>query len=112
MATVEDLQRQIMSLDPAQAAQLADWIVIAVPRNRQVARGIEVDPRVCGGDPRIARTRIPVWTLEEARRLGASEATLLLDFPSLRAEDLVNAWNYVARHREEIEEQILANDLT
>jgi uncharacterized protein (DUF433 family) len=72
--------------------------------------GIESSPEVCGGEPRIAGTRIPVWTLEQARRLGASEADLLRDFPGLRAADLVNAWTYVAAHRAEIEEQIRANE--
>ena len=36
--------------------------------------GIESTPEVCGGDPRIAGTRIPVWTLEQYRRLGLTEA--------------------------------------
>ena len=68
--------------------------------------GIESNPGVHGGDPCIVRTRIPVWLLEQARRLGASEADLLLDYPSLRAEDLVNAWAYVRAHRDEIDRLI------
>jgi uncharacterized protein (DUF433 family) len=59
-----------------------------------------------GGDPCIVRTRIPVWLLEQYRRLGASEADLLVNYPSLRAEDLVNAWAYVRSHRGEIDRQI------
>jgi len=42
----------------------------------------------------------------QARRLGASEADLLRSYPTLRAEDLANAWAYYRAHREEIEEQI------
>jgi uncharacterized protein (DUF433 family) len=72
--------------------------------------GIECTPEVCGGEPRITGTRIPVWVLEQARRLGTSEADLLRDFAGLRAADLVNAWSYVAMHRAEIEEQIAANE--
>ncbi len=72
--------------------------------------GIESTPEVCGGDPRISGTRIPVWTLEQARRLGAREADLLLDFPNLRATDLVNAWSYVSEHPDEIDAQIRANE--
>ena len=45
--------------------------------------GIEKNPGVCGGAARIAGTRIPVWQLVEARALGASEAEILVDFPSL-----------------------------
>ena len=68
--------------------------------------GIESTPGVQGGDPCIVRTRIPVWVLEQARRLGVTEAELLLDYPSLRAADLVNAWAYVRAHRIEIDRQI------
>ncbi len=72
--------------------------------------GIESAPGVCGGEPRIAGTRIPVWVLEQARRLGATEADLLRSYPTLRAEDLVNAWAYVRSHRDEIERQISENE--
>ena len=60
--------------------------------------GIEVTPGVSGGEPRIAGTRIPVWILEQARRLGTSEADLLRSYPVLRAEDLANAWAYARAH--------------
>ncbi len=63
-----------------------------------------------GGEPRIVRTRIPVWVLVEARRLGSSEADLLRNYPSLRAEDLVNAFGYYRAHRDEIEQQIRENE--
>ena len=56
--------------------------------------GIEKKDGVSGGSACIVRTRIPVWTLELARRNGLSEAQLLFDWPSLRAADLVNAWSY------------------
>ena len=72
--------------------------------------GIESQPGVCGGEPCIMRTRIPVWVLEQARRLGTSEAVLLRAYPTLRAEDLTNAWAYVRSNREEIERKICANE--
>ena len=65
--------------------------------------GIESTPEVCGGNPRIAGTRISVWCLEQYRRLGLTDAQILAAFPSLRAADLVNAWVYVADHSVEIE---------
>ena len=68
--------------------------------------GIESRAEVCGGDPCIVRTRIPVWVLEQARRLGAGDAELLKMYPSLRAEDLANAWAFVRSHRAEVERQI------
>jgi uncharacterized protein (DUF433 family) len=71
---------------------------------------IESRPGVAGGDPCIVRTRIPVWLLEQARRLGTSEAELLKSYPTLRAEDLANAWAYVRSHCGEIEQQIDENE--
>ena len=72
--------------------------------------GIESRPEVCGGEPCIVRTRIPVWLLDQARRLGTSEADLLRSYPTLRAEELVHAWAYVRAHRDEIEQQIRDNE--
>jgi len=72
--------------------------------------GIDTDPAVCGGEACITRTRIPVWLLVSARRLGASEAALLQAYPTLRAEDLVNAWAYAQLHRAELDEQIHAHE--
>ena len=47
--------------------------------------------------------------LEQARRLGRTEAELLGIYPTLRAEDIVHAWAYVRAHRDEIEQQIRDN---
>ena len=63
-----------------------------------------------GGVPCITRTRIPVWLLEQARRLGTSEADLLRDYPTLTVQDLASAWNFVRSHRTEIDGQIEANE--
>ena len=76
----------------------------------RLGSGIETTPGVCGGDARVAGTRIPVWTLEQYRRLGLSEARILEAFPGLRAADLVNAWSYVASHADEIERLIRENE--
>ena len=40
------------------------------------------------------------------RTLQEAEKLLLRSYPTLRAEDLANAWAYYRAHREEIEEQI------
>ena len=47
--------------------------------------------------------------LEQARRLGTSEAELLRAYPTLRAEDLTNAWAYVRSHQQEIDDNIRGN---
>lgn len=67
-------------------------------------------PDVCGGSARIIRTRIPVWVLEQFRRLGTSEADLLKAYPSLRAIDLVAAWQYADSHIEEMDREIRENE--
>jgi uncharacterized protein (DUF433 family) len=72
--------------------------------------GLRVPRASVGGEPCIVRTRIPVWVLVQARRLGTSEADLLRSYPTLRAEDLANAWAYARAHQEEIEQQIFANE--
>lgn len=72
--------------------------------------GIESTPGVCGGEPCIIRTRIPVWVLEQTRREGVSESEIPRNFPTRRAEDLANAWVFVASHSDEIDNQIRENE--
>lgn len=71
---------------------------------------VERNPEVCGGEPCIVGTRIPVWLLVQARQLGTSEADLLRCYPSLSAEDLAEAWAYYRAHPEEIERQIARSE--
>ncbi len=107
MTTLTDIERELPTLSAGEKAQLLQWIVRDLG---QAFPGIEKTPGVCGGEPCIVRTRIPVWILERGRQLGSSEADLLRAYPTLRAQDLVNAWAYVDAHREEIEQQIREND--
>jgi uncharacterized protein (DUF433 family) len=106
MTTLHDFEKQLESLSRAEKVQLLQWVARDLG---DAFPGITSTPGVCGGEPCIVRTRIPVWVLEEAYRLGVSEADLLRSYPSLRAEDLANAWAYVRVHREEIERQIHEN---
>ncbi|MBI4558589.1 MAG: DUF433 domain-containing protein [Candidatus Hydrogenedentes bacterium] len=91
-------------------AEKARLLQVLVQDLGEAFPGIDSAPDVCGGEPCIVRTRIPVWLLERARRLGTSEAKLLHIYPTLRAEDLVNAWAYVRAHSDEIERQIQENE--
>jgi uncharacterized protein (DUF433 family) len=72
---------------------------------------IEKTAGVCGGAARIAGTRIPVWQLVEARNMGVSEAQLLIDYPRLKAVNLVDAWAYALAHPAEIDAEIRANEV-
>ena len=103
MGVVQEAEALLDRMSRAEKAQLLQVVARDIG---EAFPGIESNPGVVGGDPCIVRTRIPVWLLEQARRLGASEADLLADYPSLRAEDLVNAWAYVRAHRDEIDRLI------
>ena len=107
MSTLQELEKRLASLSLGEKAQLLQWVVRDVGGGFP---GIDCTPGVCGGEPCIVRTRIPIWILERARQLGTSEAELLGAYPTLRAQDLVNAWAYVAGHHEEIARQIVENE--
>ena len=73
--------------------------------------GIRCTPGVCGGDPCIRWTRIPVWLLVQSRQLGASDEEILEDYPTLSQDDLDNAWAYYKLHQAEIDQQIASQEL-
>jgi uncharacterized protein (DUF433 family) len=105
--TLDEAQQLLTGMSRAEKAQLLRWVVQDLG---DAYPGIESRPDVCGGEPCIVRTRIPVWLLVQAHNLGTSEADLLKAYPTLRAEDLANAWAFFRGHREEIERQILENE--
>ncbi len=107
MSALQDAEQALATMTRAEKAQLLRWVVNDLG---DAFPGIESTPGVSGGEPRIVRTRIPIWVLEQARRLGVSEADLLRSYPTLRAEDLVNAWAYVRANRTEINQQIQENE--
>ena len=103
MNALQEAEKLLPILTRAEKAQLLQWVVGDLG---DAFPGIENRAGVCGGEPCITRTRIPVWVLEQARRLGASEADILRSYPTLRAEDLAHAWAFVRSHRAEIEAQM------
>jgi uncharacterized protein (DUF433 family) len=105
--SASDREKLLSELTRAEKAELLQWIVKDLGDDFP---GIESKPDVLGGVPCITRTRIPVWLLEQARRLGTSDADLLRDYPTLTVQDLANAWNFVRSHRAEIDAQIEANE--
>lgn len=107
MTNLQQVEALLGTLTPGEKSQL----FVSFARDLSVITpGIESDASVCGGEPCIVRTRIPVWVLAQSRRLGMSEADILKSYPTLRAEDLVNAWAYERSHREEIDRQIAENE--
>ena len=91
ISILQQTERQIRKLSRGEKACLAQWLVADLGDSFP---GIENRPDVCGGEPCIVRTRIPVWLLVQARKLGVSEANLLRSYPTLRAEDIAHAWAY------------------
>jgi len=104
---LEQAEELLGQLTRAEKSQLLKRIVNELS---DLTPGIESRSDVCGGEPCIVRTRIPVWLLENARRLGKTEAEILAAYPTLRAEDLTNAWSYVRAHRDEVERHIVENE--
>lgn len=107
MTALQQVEQLLPTMSAGEKAQVARWV------ERDLGHytpGIEKTEGVCGGSACIVRTRIPVWLLVEARNAGASEASLLQSFPSLRAEDLINAWAYYRANKEEIDAEILENE--
>ncbi|MDQ5852005.1 MAG: DUF433 domain-containing protein [Chloroflexota bacterium] len=109
MSPLQEAEQLLSNMTRAEKAQLLQWVARDLG---DAFPGIDSIPGVSGGEPCIVRTRIPVWVLVQARRLGTSEADLLRSYPTLRAEDLANAWAYFRVHREEIEQQIHENEAT
>ncbi len=92
------------------AALAADDVGVAKLAYNQpmppAAETIRKTPDVCGGAACVRDTRIPVWSLQQLRELGRSDAQLLADFPTLLPEDLHAVWRYVRDHRSEVHQAI------
>ena len=107
MNTLQQFEQFLSGLKRAEKARILQWVAQDLGDSFP---GIESTPNVCGGEPCIVRTRIPVWLLVQARKLGMSEVATLESYPTLRAEDLVNAWAYYRSHHQEIDQQITENE--
>ncbi len=103
----KEIEQFLSRLTRGEKAEVLQWVARDLG---DAFPGIESNPNVSGGEACIVRTRIPVWLLVQAKKLGTSEADLLRSYPMLRAEDLANAWAYYRSHREEIERQIEENE--
>jgi uncharacterized protein (DUF433 family) len=107
MFSVYQIEELLKDLKRSEKAQVLKWVVKDL---EEAFPGVESQPGVSGGESCIVRTRIPIWLLVQARNLGVSESDLLRNYPTLRDEDLVNAWAYYRAHRSEIEKQIQDNE--
>lgn len=104
---LHDLKPQLLSLTPQEKAEAIQFLSQSLVNSWQ---GIEKTEGVCGGKACIANTRITVWGLVNARKIGYSEADLLKNYPNLLVQDLANAWAYANVFMEEIESDIRENE--
>jgi uncharacterized protein (DUF433 family) len=107
MSALDQAEKLVLNLTRSEKLQLLHRLARDLG---DTFTGVETHPDVCGGDVCIVRTRIPVWLLEQARRLGANEVDLLRSYPTLRPCDLANAWEYARAHPDEIARQIQDNE--
>ena len=63
MSTVEEAEKLLSKMTPGEKAQL---LKRGAQESEDAYPGIDMIDGVCGGDPIIDRTRIPVWVLEQA----------------------------------------------
>ncbi|MBR8838393.1 MAG: DUF433 domain-containing protein [Stigonema ocellatum SAG 48.90 = DSM 106950] len=95
---VDSLVQIIESLTPEERIFLQE---------RLCDKPIQVTVGVCGGQPRIRNTRIPVWTLVAFRQQGADDQELLRNYPALTTDDLTAAWAYYEQHRSQLDPAII-----
>src|SRR6185369_5317265 len=65
VSALKEAEQLLPELTRSEKAQLLQWVVRDLG---DAFPAIESRPGVCGGEPCIVRTRIPVWVLEQARR--------------------------------------------
>ena len=108
MMTLKELEPQLLALSDTEKAQAVQ--LLSQGKNTTTIQGIEKTPGVCGGSACVVGTRITVWGLVESKRVGYSEADLLISYPTISATNLANAWAYAAAFPNEIEAEIEENN--
>lgn len=57
---------------------------------------ISVSPEICGGEPCIKGTRIPVHIILSHLATGEDEKTILGNFPNITYEDILSCLEYAS----------------
>jgi uncharacterized protein (DUF433 family) len=82
-----------------------------VPQARTAPFGAIIrDPRVCGGDPTIAGTRIPVQSVVVSYQIYGDIEKVRHAYPRLDLTDIQAALAYYDGHRDEIDRLIAENE--
>ncbi|MGH7146313.1 MAG: DUF433 domain-containing protein [Nitrospiraceae bacterium] len=69
-------------------------------------RYVSKDPAICGGDPVIAGTRIPVRLIYQRLQAGDSVETIQQAYPHLTLAQIHDALSYAYDHLAEVKEEI------
>ena len=104
------LEKATAFLPKMSNSEIAQLVQMAAHKIASDFLGIEKTPNVCCGSACVIRTRIPVWSIVEHKKMGIENEKLLINFPILRSQDLANSWaNYVA-NKNEIDAEIAENN--
>lgn len=107
MTALERATAILPQMSPREIAQLVQRATSKIAADFP---GIEKTPGVCGGSACIIRTRIPVWSVIEYIQMGVGQDKLLQNFPTLRTQDLANAWAYYDPSKAKIDQEIMENN--
>lgn len=106
--TIEQIKLELQQLDPHVRQDIAHWLL---RQNTAPSEpGIVATEDVCGGEARIAGTRIPVWVIASLNAQGLETPAILNAYPTLGADQVERALSYAHGHREEIERAIADNE--
>jgi uncharacterized protein (DUF433 family) len=106
--TIEQIKLELQQLDPHVRQDIAHWLLRQSTAPSEP--GIVATEDVCGGEARIAGTRIPVWVIAALNAQGLETPAILKAYPALGAGEVENALKYANSHREEIERAIAENE--
>ncbi len=67
MSTIQKAEKLLSGMTPGEKAQLLQWVARDIG---DAFPGIDSMPGVCGGEPCIVRTRVPVWVAGARQRAG------------------------------------------
>ena len=107
MTALQKAEALLPQMSPGEKTQLFQKVAMTFSSEFP---GIEKTPGVCGGVACIIRTRIPVRTLVTFKKMGLADQTLLANYPTLRQQDLYNAWAYYLAYSGEIDLEIRENE--
>ena len=62
----------------------------------ELSHRIVSDPEICGGEPCVAGTGIPVWVILSHLASGEDIETILRNFPNLSREDILACLEYAS----------------